>query len=149
MSQSAFFFDAPLTEIPASQIPPKPVIPASIPTECEAFVQAALAVLETMTDGFDTDAVLEAMGINRLSIDRWHRSRVLEAIRSPIDNPYGSSPYGEFQAYRDGTNMRYRRLQPITPCRGYEGKECAAVTRGGVLCAQCAALEAEDEFNQE
>jgi hypothetical protein len=149
VAQASFLFDAPLTETPASQIPPKPVIPASIPTECEAFVQAALVVLETIADGFDTDTVLEAMGINRLSIDRWHRSRVLEAIRQPIENRYGSSPYGEYQAYRDGTNIRYRRLKPVTPCRGYEGKECTATTRGGVLCSQCVALEAEDEFNQE
>lgn len=149
MNQESFFFDAPLTEIPASQIPPKPVIPASIPTECEAFVQAALTVLETIPDGFDTDDVLATMGLHRLSINRWHRSRVLEAIKRPIDGPYGCSPYGDFQAYMDGNNIRYRRLGPFEPCRGYEGKECMTVTRGGVLCVKCGELEAEDEFNQE
>jgi hypothetical protein len=149
MTQASFFFDAPLTEIPASQIPPKPVIPASIPTECEAFLQAALIVLETISDGFDTDDVLAVMGVPKLARVGWHRLRVLEAIKRPTDNPYGCSPYGEYQAYRDGDNIRYRRLLPYEPCRGYEGQECATVTRGGVLCAMCAELEAEDEFNQE
>jgi hypothetical protein len=149
MAQAFFFFDAPLTEIPASQIPPKPVIPASIPTECEAFLQAALIVLETISDGFDTDDVLDVMGVPKLARVGWHRLRVLEAIKRPTDNPYGCSPYGEYQAYRDGNNIRYRRLLPYEPCRGYEGKECATVTRGGVLCAMCGELEAEDEFNQE
>jgi hypothetical protein len=125
------------------------VIPASIPTECEAFVQAALVVLETIPDGFDTDAVLELVGVPELSRTRWHRSWVLNAIKQPSDNPYGSSPYGEYQADRDGINIRYRRLKPYEPCRGYEGKECATVTRGGVLCAMCGELEAEDEENQE
>lgn len=145
MSQSAFFFDAPLTETPASQIPVfKPVTP----TEDEAFVQAALVVLETIPDGFDTDDVLDIMGVSKLARVGWHRSRVLEAIKHPSDNPYGGSPYGEYQAYRDGTNIRYRKLLPYEPCRGYEGKECKTITRGGVLCQACAELECEDEFNQ-
>jgi hypothetical protein len=90
MSQSTFFFDAPLTEMPVSQIPPKPVIPASIPTECEAFVRAALVVLEAIADGFDTDDVLDIMGVPKLALVGWHRSRVLEAIKQPSDNPYGN-----------------------------------------------------------
>jgi hypothetical protein len=82
MSQSTFFFDAPLTEMPVSQIPPKPVIPASIPTECEAFVQAALVVLETIADGFDTDDVLDIMGVPKLARVGWHRSLRLESVNT-------------------------------------------------------------------
>lgn len=142
MSQASFFFDAPLTETPASQIPPKPVIPASIPTECEAFVQAALVVLETIADGFDVQDVLKAMGVPKLSIIGWHWSRVLEAIKRPTPGlPYDQGPYGPFQSYKQDGKTLYRRLPPIVLCPGWDGSECTETVRAGAHCPKCRELE--------
>lgn len=148
MEQVGFFFDAPLTATPISQIKAPPAIPDTVPSEKESFVLAALQAIERLRDGFDQDDVLEAIGVPKLSRGGWHRARVMEAIARPTSNPYGCSPYGEFERRMEGRNVRYWRLKPLGPCRGFEGKECAAVTRGEILCAACQELEAEDEFNQ-
>jgi hypothetical protein len=153
--QTGFFFDAPLEHIPVSQLPPPapppaPKVAAPAPSDNEAFVQAALVVLETIEDGFDIETVLAAMGVHKLSISGWHKSRILDAVRRPVPGlSFDQGPYGPFQAYRDGNNIRYRRLPPVLPCRGWDGADCKNLARGAGPCAACKAMEAEDEFNQE
>lgn len=153
MEQTGFFFDAPLEHIPATQIPaaapvPKPVPPPVVHQvkreDDEAFVQKALVVLETIEDDFDTDDVLEIMGVEVLSRKGWHRARVMEAIRRPVTGlPFDQGPYGPFQARKDGSNMRYRRLPPMQACGGWEGRECSEIVRGEALCLKCRDLEAD------
>jgi hypothetical protein len=142
--QLGFFFDAPLVEMPASQLPPPSVIePRSLAVrELLALAGPELVAClrqmsSTMPDEIDYDDLLAATGFPSEAITGWHRSRMLEALLPPN---------GEYQAYQSGPGaVRFKRLYP---CPGYEGAECRAMTGGGVLCQRCQMLEEEDLFNQ-
>jgi hypothetical protein len=143
--QIGFFFDAPLVEMPASQLPPRPVLP-TIPEDLRSLGHTDLVVLlfgiseAIEQDDISYTTVLDMAGFPTHAQTAWHRSRMLEAILPPN---------GNWQAYRvdpqnKSSELRFRRLPPLSQCPGYDGVVCDTPTLGGVLCNKCKAREHAD-----
>lgn len=137
-TQSGFFFDAPLTSDPVSQL-----VPRAPRCEKEQFVERLRGLLDSIADDIDIDAPLLAIGLAKESLTGWHRARSMEALIG--------GPFPAFQAYYadpERKKLRYRRLPPLMSCPGFGDSPCRRATRGGLRCPEHADMEAEDLFNQ-
>ena len=144
--QAGFLFDAPLTEIPASQLP-TPVKKEAAPADllrlsANELIARVQEIAPTLDDDIAYFDALLAIGFPQHAITSWHSSRMLDGLLPPN---------GDFQAYKpeDGGQIRFRLLPPLMPCPGFEDIPCTRTTRGGARCLQCAAIETEDLWNQE
>lgn len=149
--QFGFSFDAPLTEMPVSQIPPRPVLPP-VPANLASLKGHDLIVyLFGISEAIEGNeiaytTVLDLAGFPLHTQTAELRARMLEAILPPN---------GNWQCYRvepgnKASDLRFRRLPPLGPCRG---ELCADLTRPtltrGVFCERCADAEAEDLYNND
>jgi hypothetical protein len=147
--QFGFTFDAPLVEMPVSQLPKRAPVPADLAKMDDSALIAHLAAIAEAIEETDIhyNAVLDLAGFPAHSQTGALRSRMLDAILPPN---------GNWQGYRRDGELRFRRLPPLElrrlpvvedeQCRGElcAGALKPALTRGGALCSRCADAELED-----